>query len=150
MEVSGVGAAKCIPRWNGPGTVKVLIINQDREEADETLINSVSEHIEEERPVGPTITVVSATPLLINVNVTLILQSGYTVSVVEETIKSEINSYLKDIAFEQTYVSLAHIGRSILGISGIVDYENLTINGGTSNIDIAEDEVPALGVVKVE
>lgn len=150
MEVSGVGAAKCIPKWNGPGTVKVLIIDQDREEADADLINAVAEHIEEERPVGPTITVVSATPLPINVNANLILQSGYTVAAVKETIESEINSYLKDIAFEQDYVSLAHIGRSILGINGIVDYENLTINGGISNIDIAEDEVPTLGVVTVE
>ena len=150
MEVSGVGAAKCIPKWNGPGTVKVLIIDQDREEADADLINAVAEHIEEERPVGPTITVVSATPLPINVNANLILQSGYTVAAVKKTIESEINSYLKDIAFEQDYVSLAHIGRSILGINGIVDYENLTINGGISNIDIAEDEVPTLGVVTVE
>ena len=150
MEVSGVGAARCIPKWNGPGTVKVLIIDQDREEAEQDLIDAVAEHIEEERPVGPTITVMSATPLPISVEVTLDLQKGYTASAVQEQIEAEITAYLKDIAFEQDSVSLAHIGRSILGINGIIDYENLTINGGTSNIDIAEDEVPTLGVVTVE
>ena len=150
MEVNGVGAAKCIPRWKGPGTVKVLIINNDRAVANETLIKSVAEYIEKERPVGATVTVVSATPLPINVKVTLTLQKGYKVSDVEGTIKKEITSYLKDIAFEQDYVSLAHIGRSILGINGIIDYESLTINGGTLNLDIAEEEVPTLGVVTVE
>lgn len=147
---SGVGAAKCIPRWNGPGTVKVLIINIKRGVADDTLIKTVTDYIEDERPVGATVTVESATPLPINVNVTLSLQKGYKASDVKETIESEINSYLQDIAFEKDYVSLAHIGRSILGINGIIDYENLTINNGTVNIDIAEDEVPILGVVTVE
>ena len=150
MEVSGVGAAKCIPRWNGAGTVKVLIINKFREEADEALIKSVAEHIEEERPIGATVTVESATPLPINVNVTLTLQTGHTASTLQKTVENEITSYLKDISFEQNYVSYAHIGRIILGISGISDYENLTINNGTVNIDIAEDEVPTLGVVTIE
>ena len=150
MEVSGVGAAKCIPRWNGAGTVKVLIINKLREAADTTLIKSVAEHIEEERPIGATVTVDSATPLPINVKVTLTLQTGHTASTLQETIEKEITSYLKDISFEQNYVSYAHIGRIILGISGISDYKNLTINNGTANIDIAEDEVPTLGVVTIE
>lgn len=148
-EVSGVGAAKCIPKWNGPGTVKVLIINQDREEADETLINSVAEHIEEERPVGAEVTVTSAVPLEIRVDVTLVLQRGYTVSDAEETVRRELNAYLKEIAFEQDYVSLARIGRRILGIEGIADYENLKINGGTANVAVAEEEVPVLGVVNI-
>ena len=149
-EVPGVGAAKCVPLWNGPGTVKVLIINQEREEADTDLIKSVTDYIENERPVGASVTVVSATPLPINVSATLELQSGYTVSEVKSLIEKEIETYLKDIAFEQSYVSLAHIGRSILGINCIVDYENLTINGGTSNVDILDEEVPTLGVVTIE
>lgn len=146
----GVGAARCIPRWQGPGTVKVLIINKDRGVADETLIKTVADYIEQERPIGATVTVASASPLPINVKVNLTLQEGYKVTDVEQTIKNEISSYLKDIAFEQTHVSFAHIGRSILGIDGIVDYENLMINDGTVNISIAEDEVPTLGVVTIE
>lgn len=149
MEVSGVGAAKCMPLWNGAGTVKVLIINQDREEAETALIQAVAAHIEQERPIGATVTVASATPLPINVSVTLELQSGYTIASVQEDIEKEIEAYLKDIAFEQDYVSLAHIGRSILGINGVIDYEDLTINDGTSNIDIEDDEVPVLGVVTI-
>lgn len=147
---SGVGAAKCIPRWQGPGTVKVLIIDKDRKVADKTLIDTVAAYIEKERPIGATVTVESATPLPIDVKVTLTLQSGYTVSTVEQTIKDEITSYLKDIAFEQDYVSFAHIGRTILGINGIIDYENLKINNGTANISIDDECVPTLGGVMVE
>ena len=49
-EVGGVGDAKCLPLWNGNGTVKVIIINSDKGVADSDLIERVAEHIEESRP----------------------------------------------------------------------------------------------------
>ena len=40
-EVSGVGDAKCLPLWNGNGTVKVVIINADKGAASSELISAV-------------------------------------------------------------------------------------------------------------
>ena len=46
-EVERRGDAKCIPLWNGAGTVKVIIINADKQAADAALINAVKNHIED-------------------------------------------------------------------------------------------------------
>ncbi|PKB52312.1 hypothetical protein CRH03_25265 [Clostridium sp. HMb25] len=53
MECNGVGAAKVFPLADGPGTVKVVIADEDRSGASAALINKVKEHIEGLRPIGP-------------------------------------------------------------------------------------------------
>ena len=63
MEIVGVGDVRVLPLWNGNGTVKVVIINANKGSADANLINEVEAYIEENRPIGANVTVVSATPL---------------------------------------------------------------------------------------
>ena len=75
-EISGVGDAKCLPLWNGSGTVKVIIINSEKGVASEELISEVANHIEENRPIGAEVTVESAAPLTINVSAKLTLANG--------------------------------------------------------------------------
>lgn len=149
-EVSGTGDAKVFPIWNGNGTVKVVIINSNKRAADSTLINSVSTHIEEVRPIGATVTVISATEKTVDVGVTLTIDTNnYTSDVVKAAIESAITEYLKGIAFIESYVSYAKIGGLILDTPGILDYSGLTVNAGTSNISVADEEVAVLGVVTI-
>ncbi|MCX8045636.1 MAG: baseplate J/gp47 family protein, partial [Anoxybacillus gonensis] len=42
-EVAGVGSAKVTPLWNGPGTVKVTIVNTDMQPAPTELVENVQE-----------------------------------------------------------------------------------------------------------
>ena len=148
-EVEGVGDAKCIPLWNGNGTVKVIIINSDKQAADETLINKVSTHIENERPIGAAVTVESAVPLSINISVSLTLASGVTIDAAKQKISDSVSSYLKKNAFSCTYISYAQVGGCILAVDEILDYSNLKVNGGTANVPIPENAVPVLGVVDI-
>lgn len=143
-EVSGVGDVRVIPLWNGNGTVKVVIVDSDNQPAGEDLINKVKEHIEEERPIGADVTVVSATALKINISVKLITDGSDGIqSAVEESIKD----YLADEALKKSYVSYAKVGSFILSVLGVEDYSDLKINGGTSNISINDGSVPVLGSV---
>lgn len=146
-EIGGVGDAKCIPLWNGNGTVKVIIINSDKEAASEELIAEVTQHIEESRPIGAAVTVESATPLVININVSLVLANGYTEETAVEKISESITKYFQKNAFTSTYISYAQIGGCILNCDAVSDYSDLTLNGGIDNIEIGETEVPALGVI---
>ena len=109
-EVEGVGDAKCIPLWNGAGTVKVIVINADKQAADETLINTVKNHIEVQRPIGAEVTVESAVPLHINISVSLNLANGVTTDTAKQKISDSVSSYLKKNAFSGTYISYAQIG----------------------------------------
>ncbi|MDP4117577.1 MAG: baseplate J/gp47 family protein [Bacillota bacterium] len=146
-EVEGVGDAKCIPLWNGAGTVKVIIINAEKQAADATLITAVTEHIEAERPIGAAVTVESAQPLTVDVNVSLVLIAGSTVDSAREKIRANITKYLQKNAFAAEYISYAQIGGCILSCEEVLDYSDLLVNGGNENIEVSETEVPVLGVV---
>ena len=66
-EVEGVGSARCIPVWDGPGTVKVVIIDSNLGVADEALIQKVKEHILDNCSFEATLTVTTATIVTINI-----------------------------------------------------------------------------------
>ncbi|MFJ5771396.1 baseplate J/gp47 family protein [Psychrobacillus sp. NPDC093180] len=144
-EVVGVGGARCFPLWNGPLTVKVVIIDSNKQPASEELVQNVFDYIESQRPFGAILTVVSAIGKPIDVTVTLSLVNGYTEDAAEENIKANLESYLKELAFSSSSVSYAKTGSHILDSEGVLDYQNLLVNNGTANISIGEDEIAIVG-----
>jgi len=147
LEVSGVGDAKIFPLWNGPGTVKVVIVDNDKKPASAALINETAEFIEKVRPIGPTVSVVSGVAKAINISATLTLASGYSLQTVTNSFSNAAVEYFKSIAFSMSYVSYAKIGTILLGTDGIIDYSNLRLNDKVINIPLANEEIPSLGTV---
>ncbi|MHC1683411.1 MAG: baseplate J/gp47 family protein [Clostridiaceae bacterium] len=147
-EVTGIGDAKVFPLALGHGTVKVVVVNSNKRAADSLLISSVSSYIEENRPIGATVSVISAIEKAINVNATLTIDSNnYSLETVTVALEDVLTEYFKDIAFVETYVSYAKIGSLILSATGVLDYSNLRVNNGTSNISLGDEEIPILGGV---
>ncbi len=149
LEVDGVGDAKVFPLWKGPGTVKVLIIGDDRRPVDSTIVQNCAAHIEENRPVGAMVTVESAEGLPVNISATVIIDNTTTVEKVKEEFKAALDTYLKSIAFEKHTLVYNRIAYMLLGINGVIEFTSLTVNGGTENITIADNQVPVLGTVEV-
>ena len=148
-EVPGVGGCRVVPIWDGPLTVKVTLIDQDGQPADQWLVDAVTEKIESERPFGAKVTVVGAAPVQVEVKVDLVLEDGYELEDVHTNIKNNITTYLSDIAFKENSVSYAMIGYLILEAYGVIDYCNLLVNFSNSNIALKEDEVAVMwGEVK--
>lgn len=152
-EVIGVGDAKVYPLWNGNGTVKVVIIDANKRAADAQLVADVAAYIEEQRPIGAVVTVESATEKPINVSFAAVKDPAYTDQQILDNVTAAITDYLKSIAFVQNVVSYAKIGNAIIDSPGILDYSNLTINGGTANIPLTETgvltEVAVPGVINI-
>ncbi|WP_207652466.1 baseplate J/gp47 family protein [Anaerovirgula multivorans] len=156
-EVEGVGGVKVFPLWNGVNTVKVVIIDSDRQPATQTVVDAVQNYIdpdsaglgEGEAPIGAYCTAISASALNIDISVGITLKTGYVLSTVTENIENNIVEFLKSIAFKEDFVSYALIGNAILNSEGVADYANLTLNGGTSNVTIDDEEVAILGVLDV-
>ncbi|NOW85524.1 putative phage protein gp47/JayE [Clostridium beijerinckii] len=154
-SITGVSDAKVIPIWdksngkNGAGTVKVIIINSDKRAADQTLIDSVKTYIEGVRPVGATVTVISALELSINVSATLILAPGQVLDNVKTVVETNITNYLKTIAFKQSFVSFAAMSSIIFNSQGVIDVSNLNLNGDVANVQIENEQVAVLGSVLV-
>ena len=148
-EVPGVGDVRVLPLWNGKGTVKVIIINANKQPAETSLINKVITKIEENRPIGAEVTVVTATAVNINVTATITLEGDAAVTAVTSKIETAINDYIKRAAFTNKYVSIAHVGNAILSVAGVLDFANLKINNGIANITTTDTQVAILGVVTI-
>ena len=146
-EVIGVGEVRVVPRWDGPLSVKVIIVDSNGLPASEELITDTSSHIEEERPFGANVTVIGATPKTIDISVILLLAEGYTDLEAKELIRNNVKEYLKSIAFKVEYISYAQIGSIILDTEGVLDYSDLKVNNGIANISIASEEVAIVGGV---
>ena len=154
-SVSGVGAVKVLPLRNGNGTVKVIVVNANKDTPSEELLQSVRDTIAENAPIGATVTVTA--PTLKTVNVSLKVTNGTGNA---DAIKTALTKYFKASVFGKNYttqkstdtvtISYAQIGRIILDNSdttGVNDYDDLTINSGTENIVCAVDNLPVVGTV---
>ncbi len=149
VEVSGCGDAKVFPLWDGPGTVKVLVVDESMS-IDPDLPAAVSAYIETVRPIGASVTVDSPDGLEINVSANIVLDGSKTFQEVQSVFTLALKAYLKGIVFETYSVSYAKVGSLLLSTEGIEDYSDLLINSGTANITIAPDEMPMAGAVTLE
>ena len=144
-SVAGVGSAKVLPLWAGNGTVKVLIMDADGNIASTDLITRVKDYIDDNAPIGATVTVASFTPVAIDIALTATIGTGS-----EEGIQTAVNGYFKTVALNASYVSYAQVGNVILDeslLTGITDYKDLTLNDDVKNIELADDEIPVVGEV---
>ncbi|OPY64071.1 MAG: Baseplate J-like protein [Pelotomaculum sp. PtaU1.Bin065] len=101
-------------------------------------------------PIGHWVTVEPATAVLINVSATLAIASGYNADSVKSAVTQAITDYIKSLAFtDDNDVRYVRIGNAILDTTGVQDYSNFTVNGGTVNITIGTQEVAVIGVVSL-
>lgn len=151
-EVPGVGLAKTIPLWDGPGTVKVLVVDEARTAAPGPLVTTVQEYIDGLRPIGHDVTVDAPMFTAIDVAATLTIAPGYNTADVEESVEAAITAYLFGLAFNEAYaaavsndVRYAVIVATIAGVDGVQDVTSVTVEGGTSDVAIAADVVAKPG-----
>lgn len=148
LEVTGVGDAKVFPRYNGPLSMKVVVIDANKLPANAELVQKVYDHIAEQMPFGvEDLNVIAAVGVPINISATLSLVDGYTEPIVKQYIKENMIEYLKEIAFKASYVSYAKTGSEVIDSDGVLDYQDLLINGSTANVVIPDDGVPVMGGV---
>lgn len=159
---AGVGDCKVFPTWNGNYTIKIVIIDSNKEVPSTDLVNEVQNYMD---PLGdnwglgygasPAFShtiIEGAAGKIIDVEFTVVKDTNYTDEQRIVNIKASITEYLKSLTFvDDTVVSYAKIGAAILASKGVQDYSDLTVNGGTSNISISLTfdlcEIPKLGVV---
>lgn len=159
-SLDGVGATKVIPTWNGGGTVKLVILNNNYGVPSTELVSSVQEQIDPTQtgsgdgiaPIGHVVTVVGASTTTINVTTTVALRSGMAWEDVSTTIEEVITGYFTELAktFEDTEtieVRISQIEYRILNIDGIIDVQHTALNGSEENISITDNSIPVKGTV---
>lgn len=157
QEIEGVGGVRVQPLWDGDNTVRLIIIDADKQPASTELVATVQQYIDPNSsgsgkgvaPIGARCTAISATSRNINVSANITLGDDYTLQQVKDAFENALKQYLADIAFEEDIVSYARIGSILLATNGVVDYTNLTVNNGTANIPVLEIEVAVVGVINL-
>lgn len=160
-EVEGVGRAKIIPMWNGPMTVKGIIISDSGVVPSEITVKAVQDYVdpgaegmgEGMANIGCFFTAEAAQETVINVSVTVEKKAESSYPGIETILREALTSYCKNLALtsynDEVTIRFNSISTLIGNISDIVDYDNLLLNGAMENIYIDVYHVPVVGEVKV-
>lgn len=159
-----VGRAKCIPRWDGNGTVKVLITGTDYRPALPQLVETVQNELdpgstglgEGKAPLGAAVTVATPNAVTIAVEATVLLQNNASLEDVKQKFEDRLESYITSLVFnvqestgQHFPVSYNQVGALLITMDEVMNYEGLKINGGTSDIQIGSEEIPTRGTVNL-
>mgnify|MGYP001400287803 CR=1 FL=1 len=162
LAIEGVTAVKVDPVWNGPGTVRLVILGANHLPADTGLVDRVQNDMDPPpqgegygiAPIGHVVTVESAKPVTINVETMLLLDTGFTHESVLPEVQAKIEAYLDELRkswqdTSQIIVRVALIDARILDVPGVLDVTSTKINDAAANVTLADDQVPVLGQVTI-
>ncbi|WP_438448197.1 baseplate J/gp47 family protein [Gorillibacterium sp. sgz5001074] len=148
LEVPGVGDAKVFSLWNGPLTVKVVLLGPDQRAPSAQVVADAAAYIESQRPIGAVVTVVAAEEIPVHMTVDVTL-SGGTQAQAKAGIEQEAGAYLKSLAFKDPIVRYVRLANVVLEAPGVQDYTGFLLNGGSANLTIPDGAVAVLGTVTV-
>lgn len=146
-ECDGVGAVKVQRLWDGPGTVRVVLVGDDGRPVDGMVVENCAAYIETQRPVGAEVTVISAEGLTINVSAAVVLDGTAALETVRAQFAAKLDDYLLSLGFEETAVYYTRIGALLSSVKGVADYEDLLVNDSTDNVTVSGITVPVAGEV---
>lgn len=141
-EVSGVSKVRVYDLARGPGTVDVVIIADGNEAAPPKLIEAVENHIEEQRPIGADVLVVSGQAVDINVVADVIVKAGYTSESIRNSFYPLLLEHCEAVAFSSQIISYLGIVNVLFDCPGVIDVVSFTINGQSESLHLADRQFP--------
>lgn len=170
-SVQGVGGVQCYPVWQGGGTVKVVVIDNEYN-INSSLINLVKRAIDPEphtglgagvAPIGHRVTVVSPTALNVSVSLDVEL-AGFTLDQLRDQINEQISDYFLELRKNWSVFADNHkyylyvyraqiISRLVENVAGVANVKNVTLNGKEEDIFVSANnsvsQLPFLGGVTI-
>lgn len=150
MACDGVGAAKVFPLAYGPGTVKVVIADENKAAAPDALICAVKGYIEEQRPIGAEVTVLSAQEVPVDVTAKVKFLKDWNLGRVQQDFRERLEVFFHENAFELSYVGIARVGKLLLETGGVEDYDGLMLQGQEENVLLTDEQIAVTGAVVLE
>lgn len=160
----GIEGAKIYPVWNGPGTVKAVLISSDYTVVSSYLIEQIKKDAVPQRgagygwvPIGHDLTIESVKEITIDVKTRITYAAGYSNATLLDSIKAKVQGYLKSIAKkwkemdENTGLTIyiSRLESAILDVQGVLDVSSTSLNGSSSNFALKNDEIPKMREVKL-
>ena len=163
MSFDGIGGCKVYPVWNGPGTVKCVVVDSDGLEVSDYLVGIIQEAAEPTgqasgygfAPIDHTVTVESAEAVTLNITSTITYATGITWNDLKDQIREAVNVYITQVRDEwpddeytdTLKVYISRVEAAILTVNGVEDVSGTKINNSAANKILAWNQVPVLGTV---
>ena len=174
-KISEVGAGQVYPVWNGAGTVKLVIVDNNLMPASADLVKKVKNIIDPEdrealgyglAPIDHQVTVVAPSILTVNVASTVTIDSKQNADTVKAKIKEAVENYFELLrqswntvdpktgrGYSQT-VYRSKILSQIMSVEGVINASVPVLNGTDGDIALTfnnhTSELPILGEVVLD
>lgn len=158
--IAGVGGVKVYPVWAGPGTVKVIFTDAQNGVPTAELVQEVQTDMDPEQnhgkglglaPIGHTVTVQGAASFAVNISAAITCTQGHAWADISPSVSTAAAAYLAALAAKwpdgNLIVRVSQMESCLLNVNGVLDVENLTLNGAAANLPVPDDKIPTLGAV---
>lgn len=128
----------------------MVIAGADKGAVDEEIRSACAAHIEEEKPIGATVTVVSVTEMELPVTAAVTVLEGYSTEDVTNQLTTAVSALLTSQTFGQAVnIPYSRFLACLLQRSDVADYSSFMVNGGTAAVSVTAEAVPVVGTVNV-
>lgn len=173
-KIDEVGAAQIYPTWNGGGTVKVVILNNDLMPASASLVQKVKNALDPEdkqaegyglAPIDHAVTVTAPEKLIVNIDISVKIDDTKVTRYVKDSINQAIEGYFQSLredwsdinqrlgrGYEQT-IYRSKILSQVMLTEGVVNAKLPSLNGKDADIDLvfnnSKSQLPVVGTVTI-
>jgi uncharacterized phage protein gp47/JayE len=157
----GVGRVTVIPVWDGPGSVKVIVLTAEGLPVSVEVVEGLQAFLDPvagkghgQAPVGHTVTVATATSKDITVSAKVEFEDGFTLdglggtTAMEAALLASIAEYVNAVQPGQEIVLQKIVGR-LVAFDGVHDVGSVKIDGEAKNLAL-DDDPAEVGVLDVE
>ena len=173
-KIDEVGAAQIYPIWNGGGTVKVVILNNDLMPASASLVQKVKNTLDPEdkqaegyglAPIDHAVTVTAPEELIVNVDISVKLDDTKVTRYVKDRITKAVESYFQSLRKDwaditqklgrgyQETIYRSKILSQVMLTEGVINAKLPSLNGRDADIDLvfnnSKSQLPVVGTVTI-
>lgn len=163
MSIPGVGGCKIYSgsEWNGGGTVLIVVQDSEMGVPADDFIDDIQTMIDPEMncgegdgiaPIGHFVTIVPVDTTTVNIETSIVYNTGSSWETVGQKVKDAIDKYLEELNSrwqnnDHIVIRIAHLESALLDIPGVLDIQNTTINGVESNLAVDKNSLVTRGNV---
>ena len=173
-KISDVGATQVYPVWNGAGTVKLVILNNDLMPASQTLIKKVKEEIDPEdnetqgyglAPIDHQVTVVAPETFEVNITMNVTIAENANIDTIRTNIKASLEELFKSLRKDWSTIDSvtgrgykltvyrSKILSRVMTLEGVTNATMPQLNGKDEDLQLVftntTSQLPVLGEVTV-
>ena len=173
-KINDVGATQVYPTWDGPGTVKLVILNNNLMPASSTLVKKVKEEIDPEEsttqgyglaPIDHRVTVVAPETFEVNIAVNVTVADSANIDTIKANIKTSLEEFFKSLRRDWSVIDSvtgrgyklivyrSKILSRVMTLEGVANATMPQLNGEDEDLQLVfsntTSQLPVLGEVTV-